>query len=217
MSRKRVRDRSLHRRVSFTLQAILAVGMILSLWGGQWMNAFLVGFILVLTLIPLLLNRSLAVYIPPEFELVAVLFIFASLFLGKVHGFYFRYPWWDEALHTISGFLLGVVGFLLVYVLNEEPDVELSMRPGFVALFAFVFSLAMGGLWEIFEFGMDSVFGLNMQRGSLEDTMSDLIVDAAGALVVAVLGYQYLKGGAHSFLEDWLHRFVDANPRFPGE
>lgn len=181
------------------------------------MNAFLVGFILVLTLVPLLLGRSLAVYVPPEFELVAVVFLFASLFLGKVHGFYFRYPWWDEALHSISGFLLGVLGLLLVHVLNEEPGVEISMRPGFVALFAFVFSLAMGAVWEIFEFGMDGLFGLDMQRGSLSDTMSDLIVDTVGALVVAVLGYNYLKGGAHSFLENWLDRFLDANPRFSGD
>jgi hypothetical protein len=41
---------------------------------------------------------------------------------------------------------------------------------------------------------MDSLFGLNMQKSGLRDTMWDLIVDALGALVVSILGYLYLKG-----------------------
>src|SRR5690606_30887329 len=108
-------------------------------------------------------------------------------------------------LHGASGFLLGILGFLLVYVLNEKEEIGLDMKPGFVALFAFVFAVALGALWEIFEFAMDSAFGLNMQKSGLVDTMWDLIVDTAGALVMAVLGYGYLRtAGGESFLEKWI-------------
>lgn len=62
-----------------------------------------------------------------------------------------------------------------------------------------MFALGVGALWEIFEFTMDSLFGMNMQKpmlgdpSGLTDTMWDLIVDATGALVISVLGWRYLK------------------------
>ena len=60
---------------------------------------------------------------------------------------------------------------------------------------------------------MDANFGLNMQKSGLRDTMWDLIVDAVGALTISILGYRYLKWGKQSFLEKWIVKFVQANPK----
>ncbi len=159
-------------------------------------------------------GRATGSHIPSEFEALTVVFVFASLFLGEVRGYYVRFWWWDAALHTASGFLLGILGFLLVYVLNEKDNIEFHMKPGFVALFAFMFALGIGALWEIFEFAMDSLVGMNMQKSGLQDTMWDLIVDAVGAGTIAVLGYGWLKRkNAASFLERWIHRFIETNPQ----
>jgi hypothetical protein len=73
-----------------------------------------------------------------------MIFVFASLFLGEVRSFYERIWWWDIALHTTSGLLLGILGFLLVYVLNENERVDVHMLPRFVAFFAFTFAVAWG-------------------------------------------------------------------------
>jgi len=105
-----------------------------------------------------MLGRRFDVQIPPQFEVLAVVFVYASLFLGEVHGYYIRFWWWDAILHVGSGFLLGILGFLLVYVLNEHENVDLHMWPRFDALFAFMFAVGMGALWEIFEFAMDRSF-----------------------------------------------------------
>ena len=188
--------------------------MIFAVIQGRWLTATVTAGIIVVTVLPLVLGRRFAVHIPPEFEVLAVVFAYASLFLGEVHGYYVRFWWWDVVLHVGSGFLLGILGFLLVYVLNEIENVDLHMRPRFVALFAFMFAVGMGALWEIFEFGMDQLFDLNMQKSGLIDTMWDLIVDAGGALVISVLGWSYLsKTGNNSFLERWIAAFVRANPR----
>lgn len=89
------------------------------------------------------------------------------------------------------------------------------MKPGFVALFTFMFAVGLGAIWEIFEFAMDSFFGMNMQKSGLVDTMWDLIVDSVGALVISVLGYGYLRTtGNESFLEQWIQRFIEEIPRF---
>ncbi|MCA1733908.1 MAG: hypothetical protein LC732_09930, partial [Acidobacteria bacterium] len=128
---------------------------------------------------------------------------------GNVRGFYERFWWWDLVLHAASGFLLGIFGFLLVWVLNQKEDIELHMNPAFIALFAFMFSVGLGAVWEIFEFLMDVAFGLGMQHG-LVDTMGDLIVDVVGAGIIAVLGWGYLKTTeVDSFLERWIARAIE--------
>lgn len=206
-------SRGLHRRVTVGLQLVLLGGLALGVLQRQWMNVFLLVGILTLTLLPLILGRRFDVFIPPELELLAVAFVFASLFLGEIQGYYTRFAWWDKILHTGSGFLLGILGFLLVYVLNEAERVELHMRPAFVALFAFTFSVALGAVWEIYEFAMDGLLGLNMQKSGLVDTMWDLIVDTLGAGAMAALGYLYMRVDETSWLEAWIRRFVEANPR----
>lgn len=206
--------RTLAGRIRLVLQCILLLGVGLALWEGQWLNALAVSVIMIVTLLPFLLGRRFQVYIPPEFEALTVILIFSALFLGEVHGYYTRFWWWDALLHTASGFILGILGFLLVYVLNEKEEIGLHMKPGFVALFAFMFAVGMGALWEIFEFAMDSLFGFNMQKTGLVDTMGDLIVDTVGALTISILGYGYLKkDGNRSFLEQWIQHFIRTNPR----
>lgn len=213
-------ESTLHRRLTTLLQIILLAGAIGAVWEQQWFTTVIISGIILITLLPQLLARRFDVVIPAEFQLLTIGFVFASLFLGEVHGYYTRFWWWDIVLHTSSGFLLGIIGFLLVYVLNESERIHISMRPGFVAFFAFLFAVGAGAIWEIFEFSIDSLFGTNMQKTmlgdttGLTDTMWDLIVDAVGALIISVLGYGYLKATRNqSFLERWISKFIKSNPR----
>jgi len=208
-----------HRRFSIALKLILLAEATVAAWHQQWLTVGIVAGILAITFFPLLMAQRFRVFIPPEFEILAIIFVFASLFLGEVHGYYTRFWWWDLVLHTSSGLLMGILGFLLVHVLNETEDINLHMTPGFVAFFAFTFAVGVGTLWEVFEFAMDSLFAMDMQKpmlgdpSGLTDTMWDMIVNTLGALVIAVLGYGYLKAsGNKSFLERWIQAFIQANP-----
>lgn len=196
------------------LKLSLLVGAVLSFTGGNLQAGIITLVIFIITFLPILLGKRFSVKIPTEFEVLSVIFIYASLFLGEVHGYYVRFWWWDLVLHTSSGFLLGILGFLLVYVLNEKEDIELDLKPHFVALFAFLFAVGFGTFWEIFEYAMDQVFQTNMQKSGLQDTMWDLIVDGIGALTISILGWGYLrKEGINSFLERWIRNFIERNPR----
>lgn len=203
-----------HRRISYFLQVILGLGAVLLAVQGRYQSAIEASLILCITFLPEVLGNRFRVRIPHEFVSIAVVFVYLSLFLGGVQEFYARYWWWDMLLHLGSGFLLGVLGFLLVYVLNEKKDVEMDLHPKFIAFFAFVFAMGMGAMWEIFEFGMDQILGRNMQKGSLVDTMSDLIVDGIGAFTISMLGWGYLeKTDRDSFLEKSIDSFIANNPR----
>ncbi|MFT4564015.1 MAG: hypothetical protein ACI9BW_003777 [Gammaproteobacteria bacterium] len=210
----RISDR-FNRRLTALLKVILITGAMLELLQGDWLTAIATLGVVVITFLPVALGQRFDVRIPPEFELLAVIFVCASLFLGEVHGYYLKYWWWDSLLHTSSGLLLGIFGFLLVYVMNEKEDLQFSLKPSFVALFAFAFALAIGVIWEIMEFAIDQTFGTNMQKSGLVDTMWDLIVDGLGALTISILGYGYLStAGSESFLERWIHHFIIINQRF---
>lgn len=209
-----------HRRLTIALQVILLIETLAAIWRQKWFVAVITAGIVAVTLLPLLLERRFRVFIPPQFQLLAIAFVFASLFLGEVHGYYTRFWWWDVALHASSGFLLGIVGFLLVHLLNETEEIGVHMRAGFVAFFAFLFALGAGALWELFEFAMDGFFGTNMQKAmlgdpsGLTDTMLDLAVDGLGALVITLYGYAHLRtAGRESFLEKWIEAFIRRNPR----
>ena len=197
----------------------MAIELLFIIQNNQWLNAFLILTIMTITLGPLVFARQIPVKIPPEFHLATILFVFAALFLGDIRSYYIRIWWWDMALHASSGLLLGIFGFLLVYVLNESEKVGLYMRPRFVALFAFLFAVAVGAIWEIFEYSMDQLFGLNMQKpmrgdpSGLTDTMWDLIVDTLGAAAISTLGWWYMKRPEHSFIDIWIQKFIDRNPQ----
>jgi CDP-diglyceride synthetase len=196
------------------LQIAMGVELVALVASQQWLNALLVLAIMALILAPATLGPRLHVRIPAEFQLLTVVFVFATLFMGEVLDYYNRLPWWDTALHGFSGLLMGVFGFLLVYVINENRFVEMTLRPGFVAFFAFLFSLSVGTLWEIFEFAVDQLFDQNMQKDGLNDTMWDLIFDAVGAGAISVFGWWYLRRPERSFIERWVHKFIVRNPRF---
>jgi hypothetical protein len=66
--------------------------------------------------------------------------------------------------------------------------------------------MAFGVVWELFEFGLDVLAartGVDMplaQHG-LDDTVGDLLFNAAGAVVVAAFGQAYLSGTVDALLE----------------
>ncbi len=209
----------IHRWVAILVALFMSIDLVVVLIEGQWLNAFLIATIFAIIVAPIILGERLPVQLPAEMQLVTLAFIFAALFLGEIRLYYDRLWWWDIALHTSSGLLLGILGFLLVYVLNESRNVDLHMRPRFVALFAFLFAVAVGALWEIFEFAMDSIFGMRMQKpmlgddSGLTDTMWDLIVDTIGAFLISALGWWYMHRRVESFIEVWIQKFIAKNPR----
>ena len=201
----------LQRWIAMLLQiAILAV-LVGALWERQWLVGFTAAVVLVLTFLPALVERQFDVHLPVEFTLVTCVFLYAAFALGEVRRFYHRFWWWDLLLHSVSALVMGLTGFLLVYVFYRSRRIQ--MAPIYVALVSFGFAVTIGVLWEIFEYLMDWSFGFNMQKSGLDDTMTDLIVDAAGGLIAALIGYRYVKGGDSLIADRIVRRFVAKNPR----
>jgi hypothetical protein len=209
----------LHSGLITILLLIMGVNLILNLIFQNWFSLFLITFIMIILMLPILFRKQHAVDIPAEFHLISVIFAVASLYLGEVQMFYIRFWWWDLLLHSSAGFLLGVVGFLLAYLLNESRRIELSLTSGFIAFFAFTFAVSIGTIWEMFEFGMDEIVQTRMQKpmlgddSGLTDTMFDVILNMMGATAISVMGYLYMKRDERFFVRRWIRRFAFKNPK----
>ncbi|MBV2359230.1 hypothetical protein KUH32_05570 [Thalassococcus sp. CAU 1522] len=176
----------------YAIWAFLTLELSVALVTGRWTTAFVAAATLGLSALPALFAARFDIRLPVSFFAAAVLFIFATIYLGEVGDFYERYWWWDIMLHGGSAMGFGLIGFLFVFMLFEGN--RYAAPPIAVAFISFCFAVTIGAVWEIFEFGMDQLFGFNMQKSGLTDTMTDLIVNCAGAAVGAAAGYFYLKG-----------------------
>lgn len=175
---------------------------------GQWRISFVAAATLMISVFTLIFESWSGFHLPSTFLWAIILFAVATLVLGEIGDFYERFWWWDMAMHFSSAIAIGIVGVLIVLTLVGGD--RLSAPPGLSALLAFCFAVSIGALWEIFEFLMDTLFGLNMQKSGLVDTMSDLMVNALGGAIGALAGYGYLKG-KRSRLSKLIMEFVEQN------
>jgi len=197
--------------IHFLVKFSLIIAFISAFLVGNWTVLFVAGLTFILISLPSLFEKRYKIDIPVEFEIIIVIFLYASIFLGEVHGYYTKFWWWDIILHTGSGFVLGFLGFIILYIFYKGNKIKAD--PLTIVIFSFCFAVAIGAVWEIFEFAMDQIFILNMQKSGLNDTMWDLIVDSIGALFASFLGYIYLKKGEVFLFKKVVKNFEKQNPR----
>lgn len=162
------------------LRVLVILAMIRSLLIGNYEGVMLCLLSLALFLLPSFVMQRFRVQIPPLFEGLIYIFIFASEILGELDHYFVRVPGWDTMLHTVNGFLCAAVGFSLVYLLNRHSrDIRLS--PLYLALVAFCFSMTIGVLWEFFECAMDQFFREDMQKDFILRAFTSVTLDPDGA------------------------------------
>ena len=111
-------------------------------------------------------------------------FVFLSMYLASVWNFY-SITNYDKFLHLLSGAIIAIIGnILFIYLTNDISRKE--MNPLTSAIFVILFATAAAGVWEIWEFTTDSLFGLTAQNNSLNDTMWDIICGTVVGLITAI-------------------------------
>jgi hypothetical protein len=168
-------------KVSFavyaTLRLIVIVSLALSVFRGNYENAVLCVATLILFLVPAFAERKFRIELPTVLEVVVMCFIFAHTILGEIACFYVRVPGWDTMLHTLNGFICAGVGLSLVDLLNRHKRFKFELSPLYVVIVAFCFSMTVGVLWEFIEFGADMLLGTDMQKDTVVDSITSVMLD----------------------------------------
>ena len=169
---------------SFTLYLILRglviLTMVMQFLHGNFENVFLCILTLFLFIVPSFIEKNFHIQLPDTLETIILLFIFAAEILGEIQAFYVVFPFWDTMLHTLNGFLAAAIGFCLVDLLNRNGNFSFQLSPVYMAVVAFCFSMTIGVLWEFFEFGMDMIFRLDMQKDTVVNVISSVMLDPNG-------------------------------------
>ncbi|MGF7436265.1 hypothetical protein [Lentilactobacillus senioris] len=161
-----------------------------------------VGAGILIATLPFVMEKLGGFYFP-EVELVFFyIFLYLSIFLGSGMQFY-SVPYWDKYEHLFSAVMLAGLGFGIFNVLGAGRQ-KARTEPLLMSFFAFTFGTTLGVFWEFYEFTMDGLANLNLQRymeaghmlvgrAALMDTMGDLIADVSGSLLMALIGYIIMK------------------------
>ncbi|WP_435359043.1 hypothetical protein [Haloarchaeobius sp. DFWS5] len=112
-------------------------------------------------------------------------------------GPYVEYRWFDNLTHASSASVVAAVGYAAARSMDVHSE-HLRLTPGFTFVYLLLFVMAAGVCWELFEYGV--TLGATelgqptpLVQNSLDDTVSDLVFDTLGALVVALFGTVYLR------------------------
>ena len=210
--------------VYVALRLIVLAELVMSIIRGEYESAFICLLVLALFILPFFIQQNFGIQLPSVLEIIILLFIFAAEILGELECYFITYPNWDSMLHTTTGFLCAATGFALIDILNRNSRIKFQLSPVYVALAAFCFSMTVGVLWEFFEFGMDRVFHLDMQKDTVVQSITSVMLDPTnsntpitidGIHSVAVngtdLGFDgYLDIGLYDTMEDLFVNFIGA-------
>lgn len=167
-----------YRTIAWGGVVLLAVGLAVVVVQANWIGAaFLAGFLIAAVAFIKLEDR-----LPTLFDLV---FVSAALLnaAGCAWNLYNKPGIYDEVAHFYTIFAITLaVGFALYRELMGSFS---GHRILFVITIASL-GIALGALWEIAEWSADFVVPMQIVSG-LFDTITDLMLDSAGALLAALL------------------------------
>ncbi len=165
---------------SFYIYMILRILVIISAireaYMGNFTNTALCMLSLVLFTFPSIIEDTLKIEFPSLMESLIYMFIFCAEILGEINNFYEIFPYFDTILHTMNGFLCAGLGFSMIDVLNKRSK-KFSLSPLYLAIAAFCFSMTIGVMWEFFEYSVDRVFKLDMQKDEIVYNISSVSLD----------------------------------------
>ena len=141
---------------------------------------------IVLTLtFPYIIKKIFKLNISEYLIFIWIIFIFLAHYLGATLELFFKWYMFDKVTHFMSGILSGGVGILIL----EKVECKKLL---FNMLFILSFTWFCAGMWEVFEFTCNYLFGGDAQRVVLtgvSDTMWDMIVAFLGSIIVCFVYY----------------------------
>jgi len=180
--------------LAYLFQALIALSGVYAYASGQIAETFTALLMFALSVVPYVVAARENIRFPWFVYFLISLALWFHV-AGYVQGFYVDlYPYYDKVAHLVSGITIALLGFLGVVYLDRHWRMRLT--PLFVAGFTIIFGMALGALWEMYEFLVDMIFGGSiggpMQNG-LADTMLDMIFVLVGSVMVALVALSYFR------------------------
>lgn len=186
LNTREMREHKVKAAVYIFIRTVLIALIVFGAVNGQWENVMTCTLSFLLLMIPSFIENKLQIDLPNVMEVIMISFVFAANVMGELGAFYEKIPFWDTMLHTLNGFICAGVGFGLIDILNRNERIKMNLSPIFVCLFSFCFSMTAGTVWEFFEFGMDMLFGKDMQKDTVVTFINSYLLSGTQNQMVSI-------------------------------
>ena len=172
------------------LRLLLLGGAVAYALSGRVGAAALLGFLGAITLLARVVN------LPRVYDLSLTLAMALQGF-GEVWGLYDRFVRFDDLVHVTLPLLTSPVVYIALARLDVVPDPRDETHARHyvgIAVVTAALGIAVGALWEIYEWRSDAWFGTALSEGN-DDTNGDLVRDTLGSLAGAALAVAWARFG----------------------
>ncbi|MEK6916028.1 MAG: ATP-binding protein [Nanoarchaeota archaeon] len=195
--------------VTNAVRLVLIIGFISAFNSGRDLAMAFCLIAFVATFIPLMLSRF-GIKTGSEMQIVILLIIYGSLFLGEARGVFANLWWWDILLKGVAAVALSFIGLTVIMALEDQELLDAS--PFMIIGLSFALAFTLGALWEIVEFSLDSIFGFALQQIGTGVVALDLVIDGVAAFIVSAGGYLYKKRGFGNPVSGLVVKLMRRNP-----
>lgn len=138
-------------------------------------------------------TRSFIIDVTPDSATGLNIFIFIAVCIGSTVNNRTDFEHIDILTHFVAGFISAYFGYDLANIIFRKRG---YLGPAVSSFFAVCFAQFIAVGWEIYEFSMDSIYKMNLQRREtgVLDTMTDFCVCAAGS-VLGMLSVAFIRNG----------------------
>lgn len=171
-----------YRIAAWVGQFLLAIAIAVELYHRNWVGSFTLACFLAASFMFVTLENQL----PTLFDF---LFVVAALLNagGWVWGLFYLLKPYDEIVHAFTTFSVTLALSFLMY---ESMLTPFRYHRLLYILAIASFGIAIGAIWEIFEWLIQVI-------NDLDDTIVDLIMDIIGALIAALVSVWALQERVH--------------------
>ncbi len=192
---------------SWVIRIILIASAVIEIRMNRWDIFFINLFALVLTFLPLGIRLALKISFPRTFEVGMHVSLLLMVTLEKIME--------GNLVFVFLGLMLGIVGFILMYVIYY------SNRAGafyfLVVIFAFCFSVSVGAVWEVFHYLMTDTLSIRLEGFTHDYSPLGLVLIMIGAALASVYGFLYLKFSNKHLIQRIMQNFIKRNPSLKRE
>jgi len=186
----------------WVIRALVIVSMLWEVNTGRsailWVNLF--AFILTFT--PFLVRSVFSIQLPWKVEAGFVASVLGSVVLEKLLT--------GVVVQFFLGMFLGVIGFILMFVLYSNSSVKSNKT--LIASFSFSFSVSLGAVWEVFSYFLLQQYNVYFGDLDVAYTPERLFYTIMGAAIVAGSGYVFIRMDKGNYADRLIASFVKVNP-----
>jgi hypothetical protein len=169
--------------LAWVLRIVLFLASIYYVYSGDIVSAITLLASFAFTLLPVIIRRVYSVDLHWIYD-----FIFSIFISGHMIGFMGMYERWllyDDILHILGSFIVGITGFSVFYAFDHTKRIRITAPILF--LLTLMWTISVGAVWEIMEFMWDNIVFLSAGFGFAQDSLLDTMIDLSWDFIAGIL------------------------------